>query len=168
MLQVIDRIHEQFFANQRLREVDVREILAAEQRRVLTGCCILFSRIFPVGEMQPHMHPLWRIAEQFGANCCLTINDKVTHVVAISLGTDKVCLKSASVMMFLTCSFQPLQKVGNDRGPANFRLDLLLRQQHGWSLIFLWSLSLPLIQSVLTRQVNWATATGRPVVRPGW
>jgi hypothetical protein len=29
-------------------------------------------------------------------------------------------------------------------------------------------LSLPLIQSVLTRQVNWATATGRPVVRPGW
>jgi RNA polymerase II C-terminal domain phosphatase-like 3/4 len=105
MLQVIDRIHEQFFANQRLREVDVREILAAEQRRVLAGCCILFSRIFPVGEMQPHMHPLWRMAEQFGANCCLTINDKVTHVVAISLGTDKV---------------------------------------------------------------NWATATGRPVVRPGW
>ncbi|CAK9221117.1 unnamed protein product [Sphagnum troendelagicum] len=104
-LVVIDRIHEQFFANQRLREVDVREILAAEQRRVLTGCCILFSRIFPVGEMQPHMHPLWRMAEQFGANCCLTINDKVTHVVAISLGTDKV---------------------------------------------------------------NWATATGRPVVRPGW
>jgi hypothetical protein len=71
------------------------------------------------------------MAEQFGANCCLTINDKVTHVVAISLGTDKVCLKSASVMMFLTCSFQPLQKVGNDRGPANFRLDLLLIQQHG-------------------------------------
>ncbi|CAM6049658.1 unnamed protein product [Sphagnum compactum] len=104
-LVVIDRIHEQFFANQRLREVDVREILAAEQRRVLTGCCILFSRIFPVGEMQPHMHPLWRMAEQFGANCCLTISDKVTHVVAISLGTDKV---------------------------------------------------------------NWATATGRPVVRPGW
>ncbi|XP_024362469.1 uncharacterized protein [Physcomitrium patens] len=102
---VIDRIHKNFFSNKRLREVDVRAILAAEQRRVLDGCRVLFSRIFPVGEANPHLHPLWRLAEQFGASCCLHINDKVTHVVAISLGTDKV---------------------------------------------------------------NWAAATGRPVVRPAW
>ncbi|XP_024357659.1 uncharacterized protein [Physcomitrium patens] len=102
---VIDRIHRNFFSNKKLREVDVRAILAAEQRRVLDGCRVLFSRIFPVGEANPHLHPLWRLAEQFGASCCLYINDKVTHVVAISLGTDKV---------------------------------------------------------------NWATATGRPVVRPTW
>lgn len=91
-MQVIDRIHRNFFANKRLREVDVRLILAAEQRRVLAGCHVLFSRIFPVGEVNPHLHPLWRMAEQFGASCCLHINDKVTHVVAISLGTDKVSL----------------------------------------------------------------------------
>ncbi|KAG0555421.1 hypothetical protein KC19_12G168000 [Ceratodon purpureus] len=102
---VIDRIHKSFFSNKRLREVDVRAILASEQRRVLAGCHVLFSRIFPVGEANPHLHPLWRLAEQFGASCCLHINDKVTHVVAISLGTDKV---------------------------------------------------------------NWAAATGRPVVRPAW
>lgn len=74
--------------------MDVRTILAAEQRRVLAGCCVLFSRIFPVGEAAPHMHPLWRMAEQFGAACCLNINEKVTHVVAISLGTDKVCFNT--------------------------------------------------------------------------
>lgn len=91
-MQVIDRIHKNFFSNKRLREVDVRAILAAEQRRVLDGCRVLFSRIFPVGEANPHLHPLWRLAEQFGASCCLHINDKVTHVVAISLGTDKVSL----------------------------------------------------------------------------
>lgn len=90
IMQVIDRIHKRFFSNKRLREVDVRAILAAEQRQVLAGCCVLFSRIFPVGEANPHVHPLWRMAEQFGATCCLNINDKVTHVVAISLGTDKV------------------------------------------------------------------------------
>lgn len=91
-MQVIDRIHSSFFSNKRLREVDVRLILAAEQRRVLAGCHVLFSRIFPVGEVNPHLHPLWRMAEQFGASCYLHINDKVTHVVAISLGTDKVYL----------------------------------------------------------------------------
>jgi RNA polymerase II C-terminal domain phosphatase-like 3/4 len=100
IMQVIDRIHKRFFSNKRLREVDVRAILAAEQHQVLAGCCVLFSRIFPVGEANPHVHPLWRMAEQFGATCCLNINDKVTHVVAISLGTDKVT--------FVTFSETPL------------------------------------------------------------
>ncbi|KAL3677432.1 hypothetical protein R1sor_027380 [Riccia sorocarpa] len=90
VLGVIDRIHKSFFENQRLREVDVRDILAAEQRQVLAGCKVVFSRIFPVGEAQPHLHPLWRTAEQFGAVCTTKIDDDVTHVVAISPGTDKV------------------------------------------------------------------------------
>lgn len=89
-LRVIEKIHYSFFSNPRLHEVDVRDILAAEQRRVLAGCKIIFSRVFPQGESQPQLHPIWQMAEQFGAVCTGAVHDEVTHVVAISLGTDKV------------------------------------------------------------------------------
>ena len=88
--QVIEKIHYEFFSKPRLHQVDVRDILAKEQRRVLNGCKLIFSRVFPQGEIQPHLHPLWQLAEQFGAICSMAIDDSVTHVVAISLGTDKV------------------------------------------------------------------------------
>nr|GMD74061.1 RNA polymerase II C-terminal domain phosphatase-like 3 [Ipomoea batatas] len=89
-LAVIERIHQIFFAHPSLDEADVRNILSTEQRKILAGCRILFSRVFPVGEANPHLHPLWQSAEQFGAVCTNQIDDKVTHVVANSLGTDKV------------------------------------------------------------------------------
>jgi RNA polymerase II C-terminal domain phosphatase-like 3/4 len=73
-----------------LNDADVRNILAVEQKKVLAGCKIVFSRIFPVGEQNPHMHPFWQMAEQFGAICTNQLGDSVTHVVAHSLGTDKV------------------------------------------------------------------------------
>ncbi|KAL6659653.1 hypothetical protein ACP70R_002482 [Stipagrostis hirtigluma subsp. patula] len=89
-LAVIERIHQNFFSHPNLNEADVRSILASEQQRVLAGCRIVFSRIFPIGEVNPHMHHLWQTAEQFGAVCTNQIDDRVTHVVANSLGTDKV------------------------------------------------------------------------------
>ncbi|MCO5603120.1 hypothetical protein L7F22_057266 [Adiantum nelumboides] len=89
-LMVIEKIHYNFFSNPRLHEVDVRGILAKEQRKVLAGCKLVFSRVFPQGEIQPHLHPLWQLAEQFGAVCSMGVDDGVTHVVAISLGTEKV------------------------------------------------------------------------------
>ncbi|XP_021723008.1 RNA polymerase II C-terminal domain phosphatase-like 3 [Chenopodium quinoa] len=89
-LAVIERIHQNFFAHNSLDDVDVRNILAAEQRKILAGCRIVFSRVFPVGEVKPHLHPLWQTAEQFGAVCTNQIDEQVTHVVANSLGTDKV------------------------------------------------------------------------------
>lgn len=58
----------------------------------MSGCRIVFSRVFPVGEANPHLHPLWQTAEQFGAVCTNQIDEQVTHVVANSLGTDKVLL----------------------------------------------------------------------------
>lgn len=78
--------------------MDVRNILAAEQRKILAGCRIVFSRVFPVGEANPHLHPLWQTAEQFGAVCAKHIDDQVTHVVANSLGTDKVLLVVFSLL----------------------------------------------------------------------
>ncbi|KAK7394290.1 hypothetical protein VNO78_14812 [Psophocarpus tetragonolobus] len=89
-LAVIERIHQNFFASQSLEEVDVRNILASEQRKILTGCRIVFSRVFPVGEANPHLHPLWQTAEQFGAVCTNQVDEQVTHVVANAPGTDKV------------------------------------------------------------------------------
>ncbi|XVE50040.1 hypothetical protein DITRI_Ditri01bG0130000 [Diplodiscus trichospermus] len=89
-LAVIERIHQNFFSHQNLDDVDVRNILASEQRKILSGCRIVFSRVFPVGEVNPHLHPLWQTAEQFGAVCTNQIDEHVTHVVANSLGTDKV------------------------------------------------------------------------------
>ncbi|CAI0381407.1 unnamed protein product [Linum tenue] len=89
-LGVIERIHQNFFKHESLEEADVRNILASEQRKILAGCRVLFSRVFPVGEANPHLHPLWQTAEQFGAVCSNQLDDQVTHVVANSLGTDKV------------------------------------------------------------------------------
>lgn len=89
-LAVIQRIHQTFFSNPELDQVDVRNILSSEQQKILAGCRIVFSRVFPVGEANPHLHPLWQTAEQFGAQCTNQIDEQVTHVVANSLGTDKV------------------------------------------------------------------------------
>ncbi|XP_057529184.1 RNA polymerase II C-terminal domain phosphatase-like 3 [Amaranthus tricolor] len=89
-LAVIERIHQNFFAHKALDDVDVRNILASEQRKILAGCRIVFSRVFPVEEANPHLHPLWKTAQQFGAVCTNQIDEQVTHVVANSPGTDKV------------------------------------------------------------------------------
>lgn len=43
-----------------------------------------------VHETRPQAHALWQLAEQFGAECSLSIDSSVTHVVAASSGTDKV------------------------------------------------------------------------------
>ncbi|CAH2059582.1 unnamed protein product [Thlaspi arvense] len=89
-LAVIEKIHKSFFSHASLDEADVRNILASEQRKILAGCRVVFSRIIPVGEAKPHLHPLWQTAEQFGAVCTTQVDENVTHVVTNSLGTDKV------------------------------------------------------------------------------
>ncbi|CAD5189914.1 unnamed protein product [Musa acuminata subsp. malaccensis] len=89
-LAVIERIHDSFFSHHSIQEADVRSLLEAEQRKVLRGCRIVFSRVFPVGEANPQQHPLWKKAQQFGAVCTDQIDEHVTHVIATALGTDKV------------------------------------------------------------------------------
>ena len=50
--QVLERVHSSFFFNRRLgvSPLDARLFLAEERRRVLAGCCIVFSRIVPVSK----------------------------------------------------------------------------------------------------------------------
>ncbi|CAN8315958.1 unnamed protein product [Cochlearia groenlandica] len=89
-LSVIENIHTSFFSHTSVDEADVRSLLASEQRKILAGCKIVFSRIIPVAETKPHLYPLWQTAERFGAVCTTQVDDNVTHVVTNSLGTDKV------------------------------------------------------------------------------
>ncbi|KAL4382823.1 RNA polymerase II C-terminal domain phosphatase-like [Arachis hypogaea] len=100
-LAVIEKIHQIFFSSPSLHEVDVRNILATEQRKILAGCRIVFSRVFPREEANPHLHPLWQTAEQFGAVCTNKLDHQVTHVVANSPGTDKQVAWAASQGKFI-------------------------------------------------------------------
>lgn len=46
---------------------DVRVHLSALRREVLgPSCCLLFSRITPLGAANPQEHPLWRLATEVG------------------------------------------------------------------------------------------------------
>lgn len=89
---MLERVHRNFFSRSSINGIDVRNILASEQQKILSGCKILFSRIFPIGETNPHQHPLWQTCEKFGAICTNQIDEDITHVVANSLGTEKVFL----------------------------------------------------------------------------
>ena len=89
VLSVLREIHKEYFASGHPEHMDVREILRRRKKRVLLGCKICFSRVFPQGETNPENHPLWRLAEEFGAECTRTLDDAVTHLVTTSEGTEK-------------------------------------------------------------------------------
>jgi hypothetical protein len=68
---------------------DVRHALSELRQGVLRGVHIVFSRIIPL-DTNPKLHPLWRLAEGFGAACSTRMGPETTHIVALSAGTDKV------------------------------------------------------------------------------
>lgn len=57
--------------------------------QVLRGVRLVFTRVIPL-EMEPSTHPLWRLAESFGARCSTVLDGATTHVVAGASGTEKV------------------------------------------------------------------------------
>ena len=75
--------------------VTVPELLTQEKRRVLRGTELVFSGVVPSGA-DPSAHPLWRLAEAFGARCVHAPDDAATtHVVVEPAnlgpgGTDKM------------------------------------------------------------------------------
>lgn len=68
---------------------DVRSVMAEEQRRVLGGTQLVFSRVIPL-QQEPQSHPLWKLAEQCGALCSTVVSETTTHIVAATRGTEKV------------------------------------------------------------------------------
>jgi hypothetical protein len=61
---------------------------AGAAQQVLEGVCILFSRVIPL-EQPPETHPLWCLAESFGASCTAQMQESITHVVTNTNGTEK-------------------------------------------------------------------------------
>jgi RNA polymerase II subunit A C-terminal domain phosphatase len=64
-------------------------IIAEIKRAVLEGCKIVFTGVIPLGERQQEAD-IWKIAEEFGAKCLLSVSSAVTHLIAAKPGTEKV------------------------------------------------------------------------------
>lgn len=92
---ILDKVHETFFS--RLANSgpgfampDVKEILEARKRTVLSGVNLAFSGIIPTG-MPPERFELWRLATMFGASCSPTVRPgHTTHLITFRTDTDKV------------------------------------------------------------------------------
>lgn len=98
-LQLLQSIHTAFFdeiyLDERGRieshcgEQDVTKIIQNLRSKVLAGCKVVFSRIFPTALPSPESHRFWRLTEELGAVCTNSVHESVTHVVALDKGTDK-------------------------------------------------------------------------------
>ncbi|GAB4818767.1 hypothetical protein N2152v2_005813 [Parachlorella kessleri] len=87
-LRIMAQVHERYFAEDPEGHSDVRRHLSAIRSAVLRGAHVLFSRIIPLDCPRPQAHPLWRLAEDLGAQCSTELCQSVTHVVATD-HTDK-------------------------------------------------------------------------------
>ncbi|KAM7484224.1 hypothetical protein LguiA_000233 [Lonicera macranthoides] len=91
VLEVLKRIHNMFFdpaLGDNLADRDVRQMLRSVRKEILSGCKIVFSRVFPT-KFQAENHHLWKMAEQLGATCSTEIDPTVTHVISTDAGTEK-------------------------------------------------------------------------------
>ncbi|XXG58887.1 hypothetical protein AAC387_Pa04g1078 [Persea americana] len=91
VLNVLRRAHQMFFDPDLgidIEKRDVRQMLNTIRREILSGCKIVFSRVFPT-KFQPENHQLWKLAEQLGASCSTELDPSVTHVVGMDPGTQK-------------------------------------------------------------------------------
>ncbi|KAF6256557.1 HAD-like domain-containing protein [Scenedesmus sp. NREL 46B-D3] len=131
-LRVFEQLHGLVFARMRAAPPaatpdaaagwDIRNVMAAEKRQVLSGVHLVFSRVIPL-ESNPRQHPLWQLAEQFGATCGEQCNETTTHVVATHGGTEKVMWakqnnKHVVSPAWLECSCILWQRANEDKFPT--------------------------------------------------
>ncbi|KAG7037160.1 RNA polymerase II C-terminal domain phosphatase-like 4 [Cucurbita argyrosperma subsp. argyrosperma] len=67
---------------------DVRQVLKTVRSKVLEGCKVVFSRVFPT-KFQADNHHLWKMVEQLGGTCSTELDPSVTHIVSTDAGTEK-------------------------------------------------------------------------------
>ena len=65
------------------------QVIRSIRAKLLAGCSIVFSRVFPTGLQNPEFHPSWQLAVELGARCKTSCDRSTTHVVALDRGTDK-------------------------------------------------------------------------------
>jgi len=92
-MRLMKSIHEHYFKcyleSGNKTPPKIQDILQQHRERVLAGVRIVFSRVFPL-DCDPKQHPLWILAEDFGAECSTKFDDSTTHVIGMTLSTDKV------------------------------------------------------------------------------
>uniref|UniRef100_A0A7N0T5E8 RNA polymerase II C-terminal domain phosphatase-like n=1 Tax=Kalanchoe fedtschenkoi TaxID=63787 RepID=A0A7N0T5E8_KALFE len=89
VLRALKRVHCKFFNHgDPGDDKDVRRVLKLERCRILEGCKIAFSGVFPL-DFKSETHGLWRMAEGLGAQCVKVVDPSVTHVVAANSETQK-------------------------------------------------------------------------------
>lgn len=89
VLKILKAVHAEYFSRPDPEASDVRELLKRKKRDVLIGCKLCFSRVIPKAEEKQERHPIWRLAEEFGAVCTRFLDSSVTHLVTTSEGTEK-------------------------------------------------------------------------------
>lgn len=98
---------------------DVRGIAKNERAKVLQGVFMVFTHIVSKSQ-RIELHPLWKMALQFGAKCGLECTKETTHVVATVPGTEKVAWglqnhKYVVTPNWLECSCALWRRASEDR-----------------------------------------------------
>lgn len=98
---------------------DVRGIAKSERAKVLQGVSIVFTHLVSKSQ-RIDLHPLWKMALQFGAKCELECTEEITHVVATVPGTEKVAWglqqqKHVVTPNWLECSCALWKRASEDR-----------------------------------------------------
>jgi hypothetical protein len=118
--------------------------------QVLEGVELVFSRVIPL-ETNPRQHPLWLLAEQYGATCSEQCTEETTHVVAMTGGTEKVRITAQ---------------------PAHTRRTQQIDCLDGWTVVLRYSTAAPLCVTLLmvccAAQAMWARQHKKHVVGPAW
>lgn len=95
---ILTRIHSDYYQAYSTRDqssstlpmaCDTPLLIQEIKDQVLSGCTIAFTGVIP-RNTDPESSDIWRTTEEFGAVCVHELNDKVTHLVTASLGTEKM------------------------------------------------------------------------------
>lgn len=91
IFSILSAVHSEFFRIYKGDDdiPDVKQILNAIKSTVFSGLSFVFSGIFKVGT-NPAESQYWKLAQQFGAECHLEINESTTHLITHRNDTDKV------------------------------------------------------------------------------
>eukprot|EP00803_Ostreobium_quekettii_P008034 evm.model.scf_1145EXC.6 EVM.evm.TU.scf_1145EXC.6 scf_1145EXC:29722-31548(-) len=96
LLRVLEHIHSLYFDDDSHKSCkDVRVIRGSVRQQILAGVRLVFSGVIPRNHQQPRMHKYWQMAEELGADVAETVGKDVTHLVAVTPGTEKVAQAKA-------------------------------------------------------------------------
>lgn len=70
-------------------QCDVPLLIGEIKDQVLSGCVIVFTGVIAINQ-KPQDSEIWQQAEAFGAQCQVELDERVTHCVIGSIGTEKM------------------------------------------------------------------------------